>query len=151
MKINFTKKQYETLMKIVYLGNWLANANRNGSDEDPHKEEYEKIEDYIFSFAKEFGLDEFIDHEERYGDRYYPTRKFEEETDVRELIEEYDSESFWDEAVERFGDRDFLRKHSRKAIEKMDRDERFIKVMDCQEKYEREFRENGIERMEIKE
>ena len=26
MKINFTKKQYESLAKIVYLGNWMANA-----------------------------------------------------------------------------------------------------------------------------
>ena len=28
MKINLTKKQYETLAKTVYLGNWMANAQR---------------------------------------------------------------------------------------------------------------------------
>ena len=26
MKINLTKKQYESLTKAVYLGNWMANA-----------------------------------------------------------------------------------------------------------------------------
>ena len=41
MKIHITKKQYESLAKIVYLGNWMANANRDGSPEDPHLLEYE--------------------------------------------------------------------------------------------------------------
>ena len=48
--IELTKKQFLALLKAVYLGNWMANANRDGSPEDPHVEDYEKIEDLIFSF-----------------------------------------------------------------------------------------------------
>ena len=29
--IGLTKKQYLMLLKAVYLGNWMANANRDGS------------------------------------------------------------------------------------------------------------------------
>lgn len=147
MKINFTKKQYLSLMKLVYLGNWLANASRL---QDEQIKEYEETEGYIFSFAKGFGHSRYVEHEPEDGDRYFPTRYFEEEADVRGLIEDYDNETFWQEAADRFGDRDFIKKYSEEAIEKMDRDERFVKRMECEEKYEKEFEENGIERMEIK-
>ncbi|MDO8668642.1 MAG: hypothetical protein Q7K35_06205 [bacterium] len=148
MKINLTKNQYLALMKLVYLGNWLANASRL---QDEQIKEYEEMEGYIFSFAEEFGCNRYVEHEPEDDARYFPTRYFEEEAEVRGLIEDYDNEIFWQEAVDRFGDRDFIKKYGREEIEKMDRDERFIKIMECQEKYEKEFEENGIERMEIKE
>ena len=56
MKINITKKQYEALAKAVYLGNWMANAQRTGLPDDPYMKEYNDIADYIYSFAPEFGF-----------------------------------------------------------------------------------------------
>ena len=38
MKINFTKKQYEDLVKLVYLGTWMINAHRT----DDIVEKYEE-------------------------------------------------------------------------------------------------------------
>ena len=49
--IGLTRKQFKALLKVVYLGNWVANAYRT---EDMQKE-YERIEDYIFSLAPQFG------------------------------------------------------------------------------------------------
>lgn len=146
MKINFTKKQYLALLKLAYLGNWLANASRLP---DEQIKEYEEAEDYIFSFTKEFGYDRYVDHEPEDGGKYYPTRYFEEETDVEILREDYNNETFWEEAADRFGDRDFIKKYGKEKIKKMDRDERFIKRMECEEKYEKEFEENGIDNFEI--
>ena len=54
------------------------------------------MEDYIFSLAKQFGLDEWVDDENAAEGKFFPTRQFEEETDVHELHEEYDEETFWD-------------------------------------------------------
>jgi hypothetical protein len=148
MENNFTKKQYLTLMKLVYLGNWLANSHRLSDDQI---KEYEEMEDYIFSFAKDFGYERYVDHEEKDGARYYPTSYFEEETDIQKLIDEDSEENFWQEAIDHFGNRDFLKKYSREEIEKMDQKERFMKIMECQDKYEKEFNDNGINRFEIKE
>ena len=53
MKIEFTKEQYENLIKSVYLGNWLVNAIRSGRKGDEHIKEFDKIEQYVF--AKDFG------------------------------------------------------------------------------------------------
>jgi len=148
--IKFTKEQFLTLMKIVYLGNWMANANRDGSPEDPHVKEYEKMEDYIFSLAPQFGFDKYLDHELTDGERYFPTGLFEEETDVNKLHDEYDEETFWDELPERLGDRDFYNKYSKEDWKKMiKKDERYMKMQECIIKWEEELENNGIERLGI--
>jgi tRNA(Ile)-lysidine synthase TilS/MesJ len=150
IKIGFTKKQFEVLLKLVYLGNWMANANRNGTLKDPMKKEYEEIENYIFSFTKQFGFDEYVDDADAEKGEFYPTRKFEEETDVHQLHEEYDEATFWDEIVDRLGDRDFFRHYSKKEIRKMSRDERFKKLYEFIDKWADETGKYGIERLEIK-
>jgi hypothetical protein len=46
------------------------------------------MENYIFYFAKKFGLDEWVDDEKAAEGKFFPTRFFEKETDVRKLIDE---------------------------------------------------------------
>lgn len=150
MDIEFSREQFFVLLKTVYLGNWMINANRDGGAEDPHKKEYEEIEDYVFSFAKRFGLDEYVDDEDAKNGKFFPTRKFEEETDVHELHEEYDEETFWDELIDRLGDRDFHKNFSKEEILKMNQDERFEKLYEFIDKWADEISENGIEKLEIK-
>src|SRR3989344_8946192 len=112
-KIELTKEQFLTLMKVVYLGNWMANANRTGGKDDPNVKEYEEISDYIFSLASRFDLEKYISHEAEDGDKYFLTNEFEEKTDVHRLHEDYDEETFWDELPERLGERDFYRMYSK--------------------------------------
>ena len=102
----------------------MANAYRT----DDTNEEYESIEDLIFSYTPQFGFAEYMNHEETDGDRYYPTSDFEETTDVHELHDEYDEETFWDELAERLGRRDFLEKYSKENIKQMDNHEQFLKL-----------------------
>lgn len=145
MKIEFTKEQFENLMEMVYLGNWMANAHRT----DDMIEKYEDLESYVFSFAKEFGLEKYADDEVVEDGKFYPTRFFEEETDINELHDEYDDENFWTELPDRLGDRDFMRKYSKEDWEKMTQEERFLKRRECEIGWEKELEENGIERLEI--
>lgn len=146
MKINFTKEQFERLMKLVYLGNWMANAHRT----DDIIKKYEELEHYIFSFAKDFGLEKYVDDEEAKDGKFYPTRYFEEETDVNKLHDEYDNDTFWDEIVDRLARRDFIRKYGIKAIQKMSLEQRIEKEYEFEKEYEKEIDKHGIERLEIK-
>lgn len=145
LKITLTKKQFEALLKVVYLGNWMANAYRT----DDKKEEYENIENYIFSKAPLFGLEKYMDHEAADGDSYYPTRLFEETTDVHKLHEAYDDETMWDELAESLGERDFFEKYSEEEIKKMSREEWFDKQYQCIDKYNLEFEKYGLERIRL--
>jgi hypothetical protein len=145
MKIKFTKEQYENLMKLVYLGEWMANSHRT----DDRIKKYDKLQKYIFSFAKDFGLEKYVDDENVDDGDFYPTRFFEEETDVNRLQEEYDNDAFWSELPDRLGERDFYEKYSEEDWEKMTREERFLKIQECIIKWEEEFDKNGIERLGI--
>lgn len=145
--INLTRKQFQSLLKVVYLGNWMANAHRT----DDMQKEYESIEDYIFSLAPQFGLEKYVDHDESDGDRYYPTNFFEESTDIHKLHEAYDEETFWDELADRLGERDFASKYSMEEIKKMSEEEWFEKLDECIDLYNEEFEKFGLERIRIKE
>ena len=48
MEIKFTKEQYENLMKLVYLGNWMINAIRT----DDRVKKYDELKHYIFFFRQ---------------------------------------------------------------------------------------------------
>ena len=146
MEIKFTKEQYENLVKLVYLGNWMINAIRCGSD---IIEKFEDLEQYIFSFYKEFGLEGCIEYDEE-DKRFYPTGKFEMESEIEEYRQEYDNENFWDELISRLARRDFIRKYGEDAINKMTLEEIMEKESYFIEKYEEEFEKYGIERLKIK-
>ena len=143
MKINITKKQYETLAKTVYLGDWMANAHRTGRTDDPNIEKYRNMHDFIFSFAEDFGYGKHFEHELEY-DEHGTT------TEINRLQEEYDKETFWDELCEILGKRDFFRKYHEEQIKKMNHDEYFMKIQECIIEWENEAEEYGIERLEIK-
>ena len=146
MTIEFTKKQYENLIKLIYLGNWMINAFR--IDEGVKK--FEEVTDYIYSFAKDFGLEKYIEYDEKFN-KFYPTREFEEDTDIEHYMDEYDAETFWDELVHNLATRDFIGKYGEDAIRKMDFKERIEKEEPFIGKYEKEFEKHGIENLEIKE
>lgn len=143
MKINLTKKQYESLAKAVYLGNWMANANRIGQPEDPNLKDYEEISDYIFSLAQEFGFTKDFEHDLECSECNHGN------TELDDIREEYDRETFWDELCEILGERDFLRKFSKEEIEKMSQEEYFMKFQECVIFYEQEVGEYGVERLDI--
>lgn len=143
--IELSKKRFLALMKAVYLGNWMVNAYRT----ENMKEDYESIEDFVFSLAPKFGFDKYVAHEESDGDKYYPTSLFEEETDVHKLHDEYDENTFWDELTGRLGRRDFLEKYSKEEIENMSRDEWFAKLHECIDAVNEELEKHGVERLRI--
>jgi hypothetical protein len=67
------------------------------------------------------------------------------------LIDEYNEEEFWEELVDRFARRDFMRKYGIEAISKMDTIERIKKDHPFLDKYYDEVYRYGIDRMEIAE
>lgn len=145
--IEFTDDQFLALMKAVYLGNWVANA----FSIKQMKEDYDGIEDYVFSQAPKFDLARYMSHEPGDEKRYYPTAAFEGETDTRELLDEYTENSIWDELAEWLGKRDFCERYSGAEITAMTQDERFNKIEDCIDLYHEEFEQHGIERLRIAE
>ena len=148
MKIELDKKQYENLIKLVYLGNWMVNAIRDGSPEDKEIERYNEIEQYIFSFAKNADLEKYIEFDDEVG-QFFPTNSFEFETDVEQYRQEYNDETFWDELIDRLARRDFIKKYGEDTVRKMGWKELIEKEDPFIEKYSKEIEKNGLDNLEL--
>ena len=82
MKILFTKKEYRQLLDLVYLGDWVASADRE-DDSSP----YEALREKIYSYAKEFGYGDLIVYDKQFG-KHIETSSFEEQG-VNALLDHY--------------------------------------------------------------
>ncbi len=139
--VKFAKEQYEQLVKLIYLGDWLVNSFRT-----ERITEFENIENHLYSQAKDFGLDKLVVFDEETG-KYFPADCLEEA--VSQFIEEYDEDNFWGELCRKLGQRDFIRQHGQAAIQKMKLDEMLKEEGEFILKYAAEFEKNGLKNLEI--
>lgn len=137
--LNFTKSQYITLLRLVYLGKWFKDSYKNEPDIVA-----EEIEQMIFSLAPKFKLSELISFDNKMN-RFFPSRKL--EAQIHELVDDYDDYTFWDELMHRLGKRDFVEKYGEEIISKMDVKQRLKHEQPFIEKYESEFEKNGIDKL----
>ncbi len=84
MNIELTKKQYRTLLTMLYCGEWVLNSFK--TKEDKIYKETDEIEQYIFSLAKKYGFGEWIEYDESL-DKYFPTALM--ESDLHQFIDKY--------------------------------------------------------------
>jgi hypothetical protein len=143
MKLDMTKSQYETLLKIVYLGNWVA-----ASATEEAAKEFDDFEQYVLSLAKDFDLAEYsgFDEDEK---SYYPTEEFEEKTGVVDMIGDYNMHTVWEEMVLSLARRDLVAEYGEEKVQAMTDDELMEKEYPFVLKYEEEFRENGFQNLTI--
>lgn len=141
MKIEFSEKQYNDLIELIFLGNWLANATRSGAPGDELIKKYDDIEDYILSFAKDFNVDEI----NFYEGSYFPTNEFEES--LMPLVKEYDDHTFWEVLAIKLAERDLLREIG--PVNKLS-DKHLERKYDLVEHYEIEFEKHGLKNIVFK-
>jgi hypothetical protein len=139
MKINLTKKQYHDLLRLVFLGSWMAdshNATRRSGT-------FDEIEQHILSCGKEFGVEDDLDYDEKTKE-YYFSEDFENNSGVMRIIDEYDADTFWETLVDRLAARDLRNTYGEDKIKTME----FEELVKAQEpyikKYEDEIYENGL-------
>ncbi|MBP1747936.1 MAG: hypothetical protein H6Q52_475 [Deltaproteobacteria bacterium] len=145
MKIEFTKEQFETLLKTTYLGNWLANAY----DDDSENNEFSDLQSYLCGFAGDFGLEELVEHNQQTGS-FYPSAAFQEDDQLNDLIERYDDNAFLDKLIYNLAGRDMLSKYGEKKIQAMTDEEFFKEEGSFVQKYQQEFAKNGIQNLMVK-
>ncbi|MBA4417173.1 MAG: hypothetical protein C0392_04585 [Syntrophus sp. (in: bacteria)] len=144
MKINLTAQQYEALIKIVYMGNGMINSIAD----EPEENQFDRIEEYLLSLAKNFGFEDYALYDDK-GKKYSPSRKLEEDKAVTEYIHRYNDYTFWDKLIFNLARRDMAQEHGEGAVAKMSEEECFIKEQPFAEKYGKEFAMNGLKNLKI--
>jgi hypothetical protein len=136
MKIDLNKEQYISLMKLIYLGEYMANGMK--TDEDFY-EEFAEIEQYVYSLAKDFGCEDLIQKDQ---DGYFPKPLFEE--DMEEIISEYEEDFFSDTLVHHLANKDLMNSLDSDTIDSMSFDEIIEQERPFVEKYNEEITQNGL-------
>ena len=142
MELNLNRGQYEKLLELVYLGNWLINAYRT----DDYLEDYADIVSLVFSQVEKAGLEDKAVKDEL-GDRYLPSFDFEES--LHDYISEYDSCCFWEELINRLAEREALKEFGSLPLDKIDLNEFLERKNKYLRVYEQEVEENGLKNFEL--
>ncbi|MBK8805407.1 MAG: hypothetical protein IPO21_01670 [Bacteroidales bacterium] len=97
--LEFSPEEYDDLLRLAYLGEWMANANKKGNDPMLLTE----VHQLIYAKAYEEGFNDIIEYDKEL-DEFAANIEFEEE--MSELISEYDSVCFIEELASVFVQRD---------------------------------------------
>ena len=150
MQLDLTKKQLKTLLELVYLGNWMVNAHRTGSKQDPTMQEHDDMAKFIYSKAGEADLKKYVQYDDGMK-KWFPTQYLELDSDAAKFHIEYNDNDFWDSLIDRLGARDLSKLYELVELQDMSLFERMNEQGKCNEKYEIEFEKNGIDRLIIDE
>ncbi len=144
MQLNLTKEQLREMLLASMIYSWIYGGVAEDRGEDWQK--YEKLQKYLLQVAKENGFDDLV---EEFHGRLVPTDKLCELE--QEVIYEYNDDEFWHQLATRLGQRDFKRD--------MTSDEEWEskkngwlpeRVHEFYDKYNQEFEEYGVDRLDIK-
>ncbi|MCS7250132.1 MAG: hypothetical protein N2323_03185 [candidate division WOR-3 bacterium] len=133
-EIKLSQEDLETLLKLIYLGNWLANANR---EEERMIKKFENLKNQILSSIGNQNIK-----------KEYENFKYDNE--IISIIEEYNEITFWDLLITRLAERDMILDYGEDNLKNLS-DEEYKKInLEYQKKYYQEFFENGLWNLIIK-
>ena len=142
MEIRLSRQQFETLLKSVYLGDWMVNAIRAPGS---YVQEFEELEQLLLSIAHKSGLHDVVELHPALSQFFLKEEWYEA---LQPFIDEYDDEAFWDGLVDRLADRDFSETYG-DSVNSMDEKERFERLSPFIEKYGTEVEEHGVDRLRV--
>jgi hypothetical protein len=146
MKINFTKKEYQALVEMLLMADWVLTAHE--LDPDPAKEPYAAIRKKVLAYHKEMGMEDAFRYDPK-EDEYLETAEYEEQSKHMRFIREYDEQSFWSEFADKLAQRDLAEQLRRQggSLDGAARAEKFFELMT---RYEEELSENGLDNVRLR-
>ena len=147
MKIHFTKKEFQSLLDMIAVADWVAHAH--AVKEEEFNKDYEALREKIYSCAKEMGCEDRIEYSNE-SNGHQESIKYQESVQSR-LIEPYEDAILWDDLSYLLAERDVVHTVGAEKFNKIEPIRRISLVEEAQEKYLDEFENQGIERLVIDE
>jgi len=146
MKINFTKKEYQTLVEMLLTADWVIRSH----EEEPRAatKPYDDLRKKVLSHFKEMGMEdafEYVPDE----DEYFETGDYEERAPHMGFIDEYDERGFWSLLASKLASRELAAEEALSAAGALDEEQRSVRLFEIIERYEEVFAESGIESVRV--
>jgi hypothetical protein len=151
MKINITNKQYNNLLIMSGIANCVLGYIGDMLEEPdyvPQSKEMEGLQDYLVSFAKDFGYEGLTEDFE--GKKVLADNT--NDKLIWPIINDYDECILSDHLANKLAWRDFRKDHSDAEIKKMGGKTGYsgVELYDYEKKYWDEFEKHNFDRLEIK-
>ena len=142
MKINFTKKEYQTLVEMLLLADWVI----RGHEEHPREatKPYTDLRKKVLSHHKEMGMEKAFTYEPE-ADDYFETADYEEQPPHMRFIDAYDEEMFWLTLASKLAHRDLEAEEVLRAAPPVSEDDRVTQLVARIARYEDAFAEHGLD------
>lgn len=144
MKVNLTKHEYESLLIMLYVADWVTGASE---DKDrPETKRYRDLEQKFLALAGEFGLDNLVEPSDLDGE-LFPSLQIEDA--AMTFMDDFEETSLWENLSLKLAQRDVIRQYGKAAFDAMSPEERFSKVDELAERYQDEFGQYGSENIVV--
>lgn len=146
MEMNFTKKEYQTLVEMLLIADWVITAHEE--EERAATKGYRELRKKVLAHHKEMGLAEAFVYSPK-EDEYFETAAYEASAAHMRFIEEYDNQVFWEELATRLAERDSAAEEMLRAQGARSEGERTARLLELTARYEEEFSENGLDNVRV--
>jgi hypothetical protein len=146
MKINFTKKEYQTLVEMLLAADWVITGHEE--EEREETKPYRELRKKVLSHHKEMGMGEAFEYSPK-EDEYFETAAYEESAPHMRFVEEYNAQVFWEELANRLAQRDFSAEERLSAEGSRGEEEAVTRFFEIMAHYEEEFAENGLDNVRL--
>ncbi len=144
INLNLSEEQFRDLLICVLIGSWVKESVLSYSDENYGQIKIDKL---LLNIAKQEKLDELF---EEFNGEILPSNLLADEAE--KIIDDFSEDEFWHNLVIYLGKRDFWRTVNGEEAEEIAKSKIMPKRIDSfYKKYEDEFAQHGIERLEINE
>lgn len=146
MKIELNDKEFHQLLHLLDISDTVLSSFEDTKSEKK-KTPYQKLIQKLFALAHTSGCTDLFQKHENTGE-IMTTTKFEETSPSQDFIEDFEDGSFWSMLEAELARRDLEEKHDPKEFE-ANPYEALDKMMDYQDKYQKEFIKNGIKNLRL--
>lgn len=141
MPNQFTRDEYRRLIDLAMIANWVLHVFE--TEENPETREYDEVIQKIYAGAKEQGLGDLIAYDEESGGNF-PTPDYEEESEVMDLLEDFEDNLFWFGLAQRMALKTLVDQEGIETYDELFDEKNAARLRTLEAKFAEEFYENGL-------
>ncbi len=148
MQFDIPMEQFQDLLRLIYLGMWVAESRSQEEESDPLFDRLSSLEQRFFQMAHDNGLADWV-MKDPDNHSYFAASALDEDKEIAEAIDIYEENCFWDELIDRLAIRDMINRFGVEKIAGMSHQERYEKEKELVNFYENEFHDFGLKRLSV--
>lgn len=148
MKINFSKKEYATLIELLEIADWILHSHLAGKSNEDFDKKYINLIQQIYSRCKEFHLEDRFEKEPS-TQKFYLKDEYSEEI-IEEHVTKYNNDFFYEELIDRLSHRDAVNELGWEKYKALNFEDRLTILHKYEESYQKEFEKNGLKYLFVK-